>query len=328
MLELLGLDVVGQAVYQEILAEPEFGVVELCESLGLTEHQVRAALDQLADLALVRTSRDRPGTLHAVDPQAGFEAILRRQEEDLARRQQELAVGKAAAAHALAQFAHLRPNTSRDGATRLIGLDAVQARIEQLARDVRSELCSVTPGAALPAQTLELGRPVDALMLERGITLQVLYQDAVRNSTATFAYAQWMTEQGAQVRTAPLLPPRLLIFDREYALVPIDPSDPAAGALCTREPGMLASLIALFEQAWNTAIPLGADKTPDGATGLTSTERTLLTLLAGGMTDEAAAKRLGVSLRTVRRQMAGLMERLNASSRFEAGLKAAQRGWL
>lgn len=46
------------------------------------------------------------------------------------------------------------------------------------------------------------------------------------------------------------------------------------------------------------------------------------------MTDENAGKRLGISLRTVRRQMASLMERLNASSRFEAGLKAAQSGWL
>lgn len=51
-------------------------------------------------------------------------------------------------------------------------------------------------------------------------------------------------------------------------------------------------------------------------------------MLAAGLTDEAAAKRLGVSLRTVRRIMAGLMDRLQASSRFEAGLKAAQKGWL
>lgn len=328
MLELLGLDTADQAVYREMLADPAAGVDELCESLGLDERQVHAALDRLADLALVRDSRDRPGMLCAVEPQAGLEAILRRQEEDLAHRQRELAANKAAVAHAVTQFANLRPNTSRDGATRLIGLDAVQARIEQLARDVRGELRSVTPGATIPVATLELGRPVDASMIERGITVQVLYQDAVRNSPGTFGYAQWMTEQGAQVRTAPLLPPRLLVFDRECALVPIDPSDTTIGALCTREPGMVASLVALFEQAWATAVPLGADKAPDESTGLTPAERSLLKLLANGMTDEMAAKRLGVSLRTVRRQMAALMERLNASSRFEAGLKAVQRGWL
>ena len=51
-------------------------------------------------------------------------------------------------------------------------------------------------------------------------------------------------------------------------------------------------------------------------------------LLAAGLTDEAAAARLNISHRTARRLMAGLMERLGARSRFEAGLKAAQRGWL
>ncbi|MFD5485064.1 response regulator transcription factor [Streptomyces virginiae] len=51
-------------------------------------------------------------------------------------------------------------------------------------------------------------------------------------------------------------------------------------------------------------------------------------LLAGGLTDDAAGQRLGISSRTVSRHMASIMERLGATSRFEAGLKAAQRGWL
>ena len=54
----------------------------------------------------------------------------------------------------------------------------------------------------------------------------------------------------------------------------------------------------------------------------------LLKLMASGLTDEAAGRRLGVSARTMRRQMADLMERLDTTSRFEAGLKAAQRGWI
>jgi DNA-binding CsgD family transcriptional regulator/sugar-specific transcriptional regulator TrmB len=326
MLELLGLDPLGQAVYQEMLAEPGSGVAELCQRLNLTEKQVRTALDHLADLDLIRASRDNPGTLLALDPETALHQALARQEHELAQRQHELAERKAATAQALAQLASLNPAV--EGDTRLIGLDAVQTRIEHLARETRSELRSVTPGPALPPETLELARPLDAALLQRGVTIQVLYQSSVRNNPATLAYAEWLTEHGAQVRTAPLLPPRLLIYDRQSALVPIDPTDTTAGALYTREPGMIASLTALFEHAWNTAIPLGTGPATDHRTGLTPTERTLLTLLAGGITDETAAKRLGVSLRTVRRQMAALMERLGATSRFEAGLKAAQRGWL
>ncbi|MFF7912187.1 hypothetical protein [Streptomyces sp. NPDC007914] len=40
------------------------------------------------------------------------------------------------------------------------------------------------------------------------------------------------------------------------------------------------------------------------------------------------AKRLGVSPRTARRIAADLMERLEARSRFEAGVHAVQDGWL
>jgi DNA-binding CsgD family transcriptional regulator len=328
MLEMLGLDTVANAVYQAMLAEPGFGVAQLCEHLNLSETQVRNALDDLADLSLLRESRQTPGMLRVVSPEIGLEVILRRQEEDLARRQQELAANKSAVARAVAKFADLRPDTAVDGAKRLVGLDAVQNELETLWKTVVGEVLSVTTGAAIPLETLESGRPIDMDMLSRGITIQVLYQDSVRNDPATYAYARWMSECGGQVRTAPLIPPRLLIYDRTVALVPIDPADTRTGALCTREPGIVASLVALHQQAWATAVPLGFNQPGDLETGLTPGERDLLKLLSTGMTDETAAKRLGISLRTVRRQMAALMERLDAASRFEAGLKAAQKGWL
>jgi DNA-binding NarL/FixJ family response regulator len=40
------------------------------------------------------------------------------------------------------------------------------------------------------------------------------------------------------------------------------------------------------------------------------------------------ARRLDVSRRTVRRMMARLMKILGTRSRFEAGVRAAKRGWL
>jgi DNA-binding NarL/FixJ family response regulator len=84
---------------------------------------------------------------------------------------------------------------------------------------------------------------------------------------------------------------------------------------------------AYFEQLWHKATPFGAGRARDDE-GLTSQERVLLVLLSQGMTDEVAARRLGLSLRTVRRMMADLMDRLGAKSRFEAGMRASQRGWL
>ena len=45
------------------------------------------------------------------------------------------------------------------------------------------------------------------------------------------------------------------------------------------------------------------------------------------MKDEAVARRLGVSTRTMRRLVAATMDELGAQSRFEAGIEAARRGF-
>ncbi|MFF9149566.1 LuxR C-terminal-related transcriptional regulator [Streptomyces sp. NPDC014861] len=333
-LELLGLGPDQEAVYQSLLncgpAGEAVGVVRLAERLGITECRVRECLDDLVDLELLRPSRDAPGMLRAVSPETGFDSILRRQEAELLRRQQQLARSKEAVARTVAAYAADRSDAGVDGAERLVGLDAIQSRLESLARDLTDECCSIEPGGAQSPASLAAARPLDERALARGVTLRTIYQDSARNDPATFAYARWHTENGGQIRTCPETPPRMLVFDRRVAVVPIDPANTRLGALCTSAPGIVMPLLALFEQTWEMAVPLGADRRAAhaAADGLSPAESALLKLLASGMTDEAAGKRLGVSLRTVRRQMAALMERLDATSRFEAGLKAAQRGWL
>jgi len=54
----------------------------------------------------------------------------------------------------------------------------------------------------------------------------------------------------------------------------------------------------------------------------------LLALLASGVTDEAIARALGLGLRTVQRRISALMSDLNASTRFQAGMAARERGWV
>ncbi|MER7516017.1 helix-turn-helix transcriptional regulator [Streptomyces sp. NPDC126499] len=328
MLEVLGLAADEESVYREMLAAPAGGVEALAARLGMTETRVREALDRLVDLDLLTPSRDSTGGLRAVSPDVGLDTMIRRQEAELARRQAELASSKAAVARAVAEYAHLRPNTETEQAERLVGLDAIQDRLEILTRGLTEECLSIIPGGAQSQRSLDASRPLDEEAMARGVHLRAVYQDSARNDGPTLAYAQWTTDRGGLVRTSPVLPPRMLIFDRRTALVPIDPENSRLGALCTSSPGIVASLVSLFEQTWETAVPLGADHRLRPDDGITAGDRELLRLLASGLTDEGAGKRLGVSVRTVRRQMAALMERLNASSRFEAGLKAAQRGWL
>lgn len=68
-------------------------------------------------------------------------------------------------------------------------------------------------------------------------------------------------------------------------------------------------------------------RSTDGS-GLTEQQTAVLRLLASGAKDEAIARNLGVSVRTVTRIVAELTSELGATSRFQAGVLAARLGWL
>ncbi|WP_053668852.1 helix-turn-helix domain-containing protein [Streptomyces sp. NRRL B-1140] len=95
----------------------------------------------------------------------------------------------------------------------------------------------------------------------------------------------------------------------------------------TQGEGIVASAVALFEAIRVGATPPGASPEAD-ANGLVPQEAEVMRLLARGFTDEAVAKRLGVSPRTARRITADPMERLGATSRSAAGVRAVHRGRL
>ncbi|HSV67921.1 MAG TPA: hypothetical protein VLJ59_18755 [Mycobacteriales bacterium] len=54
----------------------------------------------------------------------------------------------------------------------------------------------------------------------------------------------------------------------------------------------------------------------------------MLALLASGYTDESAAAEVGMSVVQLRRRVDRLMTRLDATTRFAAGVEAARLGWI
>ncbi|MEV7670271.1 LuxR C-terminal-related transcriptional regulator [Streptomyces sp. NPDC088752] len=327
MLVELGLDSMAEAVYRAMLAHPQHGVRAIAHSLDLTENQVRHALDTLSELTLVRPSYEFQDQLRAVPPALGMEVLMARQQAELAARQQRLEASREAAARLIADYATLTPTISGPGVEQLIGLDQIRDRLAALTGEVREELLGLNTDGAQTAQAMEASRPLDRELLDRGVRIRTVYLDSVRNDEPTLAYADWLTTRGAQVRTAPMLPNRMIVVDRKTAVIPLASQDTAAGAMVLTSDGIVTALCALFETIWATAQPLGSGSAADEH-GLTAQQNAALQLLAAGHTDDAIAKRLGVSPRTARRIATDLMERLGARSRFEAGARAVQQGWL
>lgn len=129
---------------------------------------------------------------------------------------------------------------------------------------------------------------------------------------------------GGQVRigAAPL---KLLIADRARALVPLDRPG-VAGVVLLRSQVVIGALVTLFEAIWERAAPYP----PEGRANdvLTPFEQHLLTLLAAGLKDEEMAAQTHLSVRTIRRHVASILDKLDVTTRFAAGTQAAKRGWV
>jgi DNA-binding CsgD family transcriptional regulator len=326
LLEAFGVSTAAESVYLVMLDCPDAGVADLASRLGTDERVVRDALDELARLSLLRPSWDDPRLLRPVSPDLGLQPLLARQEADIARRQHQIEHGRAALALLVAEQAARRPAAHGD-VLELTGIDAVRDELERLARAATEEIATFAPGGAHTEESLNASKPLDEQLLGRGVRLRTLYLDSVRNDAATHGYAQWLADRGGQVRTVPVLPLRLIVVDRQVAVVPIRPDQSRAGAIVLRTPGAVTALVALFEQVWDNAVPLGVPL-PRDDDGLSPQENAVLSLLANGDTDLVIARKLGVSVRTVRRIAAELMAQLGARSRFQAGVRATQRGWL
>ncbi|MEV0370863.1 LuxR C-terminal-related transcriptional regulator [Streptomyces sp. NPDC050636] len=326
MLELLGLDARSEEVYRCMLAHPGAGIAEIAGVTNLSEQEVCETLDSLSGLALVRTREESGTQFRAVSPEFGLEILLAKQQAELAVQLSRVEASRAAAAKLIAQYAEMH-SPAEPSSTYLVGIEAIREKLSTLTRKVRREVMCFAPNGGHSEKSLRAARPLDQELLNRGVRLRTIYLDSVRNSPHTTAYAEWLASQGGEVRTAPSLPVRMIITDGECAVIPTKAENTKEGAVVLYGQGTLTALTALFESIWASATVLGSASTSDSH-GLTAQEREVLEFLYAGLTDEAVAKRLGVSARTARRIANSLMERLGSRSRFQAGALAVQRHWL
>jgi hypothetical protein len=142
---------------------------------------------------------------------------------------------------------------------------------------------------------------------------------------------QFVTEQldrakPVAIRVARVPPLQAIMVDGTAALV-VAGSGAGRRASVIRVPEVLTTLHTLFDSVWRTAVP-AHERVVFGDRARAAFARQILGALRAGVTDEVAARELTVSVRTYRRYVAEIMTLLGASSRFQAGVRAAQLGLL
>lgn len=130
---------------------------------------------------------------------------------------------------------------------------------------------------------------------------------------------------GEQIRVISELPTRMFILGQDHAVLPEPLGFSDEPRVHVRQRSIVSALTMWFEMLWAQAAPV-----PDFDTGEARPDlrRFLLEQLVAGATDEMIARKLGISLRTVRRRVATMMADLGVDTRFQAGVEASRRGWI
>ena len=277
--------------------------------------ELRAALDLLLDIGLLVFNEARTQYL-PVDPAS----IQNRVVVPLSREGADLLHESAEWAEAFSQLGQTYRRATRSDLapiTELRGIPAIDNYLHALVSDARSEILTAQPYGRRPVDALAQAEDRDLRALSRGVKMRTLYQHSARQSPATREFVAEMTAHGAETRTLDEFFKRLIIVDREVAVIP--GSEDHAVALALRDKSVVAYLVDIFERSWERGRPFTAHEARNEKAIASDVRAMTIRLLVEGHSDPASAKRLGVSTRTYAGYIAALKEEYGVQTRFQLG---------
>jgi DNA-binding CsgD family transcriptional regulator len=212
---------------------------------------------------------------------------------------------------------------------------AAEDRLADAANGCTTEVIMMqSRGSGQPRAALSV-RPLVLAAARRGVRVRLIYPHAGRGDTVTRAYLTDVAASGGQVRTCDGVFDRFVVFDRATAFI-LASADSEAGedrgadehghpVAVADEPIVAGLLCRMHQHVWQSATPF-VPRRPGYGEALGLLKSSIIGLLAAGLTDDAIARRVGMSERTLRRHIAALMRDMSAESRFQAGVAVARAG--
>ncbi len=159
---------------------------------------------------------------------------------------------------------------------------------------------------------------------DANLRIRTVYDTAFLQREDGSAVLREARAAGEELRIADELASSMLIVDEAAVALPL--ASTSGGAVVVRSPLVVNAMREFFEMIWQRSVPW-IDR-ENASENVTAIQRQVVALMAVGHSDEEIAGHLGVSLRTVRRYVSEIMEFLQASTRFAAGIAAARAGLL
>lgn len=316
-------------LYRLAVSHPGWTRAEAMSVLQMSADELTGRIGNLLRFTLLRESPDPSREFDAVSPDLALAALLVDDENEIRMWQAQLAMVRQEVQALLPTYFEARQERRSAEAIDVVDdLEMVRHLLADQSRRARVELHIAHPGSGMSDEGLARSLALDLMLLDRGVTMRSVLQHSTRNHQPTQRYAATVVPRGALIRTVPVVPRRLIVFDREVAFLPPATGDPTQGAVVVREPGVVQHLIASFDALYDAGLPFPVDGTDDNEELTSDIYQAILQQMSAGEKDEGIARRLGISVRTCRRHIASILSTLGAQSRFQAGVLAQQRSLL
>src|SRR3954451_4395256 len=331
-LGVLGFSAPQEALYRLLLRTPGSSLEQLSRTSGLSEADVREHVAGLAAAGLVEVHEPdgevgdvvTGSVVVARPPQEALSRLVNQETRRLQSRGDQLETVRGLLPALSAE--HLAAAVPRGEPVVLeaVGGGEVLQLIRSLAGASTGDLLWLRPDPWNITVSEELGRWVGEVV-RAGRRSRAIYPARVLEEAPGLMRAR--ADAGEHVRILAEVPFRLGVMGGSAIVLDEEMSAPNGRRVVIRQQSMIKALTVTFESLWEKAMTvpgLEGQRYDDEA----GDRRLLLDQLAGGAKDEQIARALTLSVRTVRRRVAGLLDDLGAQSRFQAGVEAVRRGWI
>jgi DNA-binding CsgD family transcriptional regulator len=287
-------------------------------ALGVSVRRLDGHLARLTSRGLLRAGSE-PDEYHAASPHlaaAELTTALRVRAQQLMSRADTLRrefgpFSTVYEAHERRRLAGPDTEVLRDG-------DAVRRRLVDLSAQVETRVLAAHPSLG-PPETLRAALELDSELLERGVEYRTVVPHTARRQREALRHVLELRERGAQVRSAAVIPARMILIDGTAAMVSVGEGP---GAALFREPAFVDFLGQIFDHVWEHAKPFTDGDYDEQVFG--EIEVAILDQLSKGRSDDYISRRLGISTRTLRRYLADIYRKLGVETRFQLGMAAAR----
>ncbi|NYJ75974.1 LuxR C-terminal-related transcriptional regulator [Allobranchiibius huperziae] len=160
------------------------------------------------------------------------------------------------------------------------------------------------------------------------VHVQANYSDTLLDHPNFPEMLRLRAAKGDEQRVTPGMRLTTLVNDVGFAMVDLEDDQGQPHGLVVTDSAFSTAIAEVCRWGWQIGVPwrMGADGT--NTMGAADQERAILQMMAAGASDAAIARHLKLSQRTVERRVRALMDRLNATTRFQAGVLAVRRDLL